>query len=286
MIGVVLNDRYEMRNELGRGGMGVVYRAYDSLLRREVAVKIASGANLNDYGGDQLLREARIIAMLDHPNIVSILDAGETVIVGEPGQVTYIVMPLVDGALLSSYVPGSLDEGLNISLQISAALQEIHWHGLLHCDLKPENVLITTGGRVNLLDFGLARRYDPFQPDRDGLFTGTLVYLAPELILGQAASPQSDLYALGVMLFEIFTGVTPFECDNETTLLFQHLYAPVTPPSAYNEAIPPALEQLIMALVNKQPGDRPVSAGRVHQALQSLQNGELVLTFSSYPFVN
>ncbi|MGD2077396.1 MAG: protein kinase, partial [Chloroflexota bacterium] len=277
MLGTHLNDRYLIRQELGRGGMGIVYRAEDTLLQRAVAVKMVSAGLLGTEGRARLLSEARAIASLNHPNIVAVHDMGQAPDPeGVEGQdLTYIVMELIEGHSLRTTRPSSMEQALAIAAQICAALAEAHEHGIIHRDLKPENVVVTAGGVVKLTDFGLARRVeDRALPDGEPL-AGTLEYMAPELILGRPASAQSDLYALGIILYEMLTGRPPTEADNLTSLLSQRLYDPLKPPSSHNPQVPPALDVLVLRLLSKRPGDRPQSAAEAGRLMGEWTSGAL-----------
>lgn len=271
MNGTILNDRYRLDQELGRGGMGVVYRGRDLLLQREVAVKVVSGAGLNSEGRERLFHEAQLAAGLDHRHIITVFDVGDALVPSRLEPVTYIVMQLVEGRSLRVAPPASLDEILDIACQICDALEVVHRRGLVHGDLKPDNVLVTAGGQIKLLDFGLA--HSPSNPDldRDYALKGTLAYLAPELIRGQEASPQSDLYALGMMLYELLTGRTPFNGSGPAALLSQHLHATIVPPSTYNYRVPATLDRLIVSMVSKRVAERPDSASRVRWKLESIR---------------
>ena len=262
MIGAVLNDRYRLDAELGQGAMGAVYRAHDNVLDRAVAVKVLSVAALGSAGRARLLHEAQAIAQLDHPNIVSVYDAGESN--GSP----YLVMQLVEGHSLHDQPPHSLEETLSVIRQICAALDHAHAHGIVHRDLKPENILITPGGIVKLMDFGLARS-NASRLTTEGGIVGTVFYLAPELALGQPFDGRADLYALGVILYELTTGRLPFTGDNPLIIISQHLHAPVIPPNTYNSEIPAVLNALIVRLMSKQPEDRPRSAQEVLEILSA-----------------
>src|SRR5512135_1458673 len=174
MIGTTLQNRYRLDSELGTGGMGTIYRAYDTLLQREVAVKVLSASGLGTAGRARLLREAQAVAKLNHPNIVSLYDAGETDPATGSGQATpFIVMELVTGQSLRDRPPQSLDETLNITRQLCDALEHAHTHGVVHRDLKPENVLITSAGGVKLVDFGLAHS-DTTRASVEGALVGTV----------------------------------------------------------------------------------------------------------------
>jgi tetratricopeptide (TPR) repeat protein/predicted Ser/Thr protein kinase len=262
MIGTLLNNRYRLDAEIGRGGMAVVYRAQDTLLNRDVAIKIMNKAGLGTEGRARLLREAQAAAKLNHPNIVSVYDAGEAD--GSP----FIVMELVEGESLHNRRPEPLDDILTITRQVCAALEHAHAHGIIHRDLKPENVLLAPDGTAKLVDFGLARSVAS-RVTSEGTIVGTVFYLAPELALGQDFDGRADLYALGVMLYELTTGQLPFTADDPVAVITQHLHAPAVPPRAKNPQIPPALDTLIVRLLSKAPQDRPGSATEVLQILAS-----------------
>ncbi|MEJ2736141.1 MAG: protein kinase [Anaerolineae bacterium] len=280
MIGTWVNGRYRIDAEMGRGGMGVVYRGHDTLLDRGVAVKVLSEAGLGTEGRARLLREAQAAAQLNHPNIVSIYDAGEAS--GTP----YIVMELVDGESLYDRRPEALEDLLAIARQVCAALDHAHAQGIIHRDLKPENVLIArdpharmgalagTIGTAKLVDFGLARSAAS-RVTSEGTIVGTVFYIAPEQVLGQQIDGRVDLYALGVILYELSTGRLPFTGDDPLAVISQHLHAPVVPPRTYNAEISPALDALIVQMLSKQPPDRPASAAEVRLVLRNLA-GEAV----------
>jgi ABC-type oligopeptide transport system substrate-binding subunit/tRNA A-37 threonylcarbamoyl transferase component Bud32/tetratricopeptide (TPR) repeat protein len=272
VIGKTLLERYHLDAELGRGGMGVVYQAHDKLLKRSIAVKVLSDAHLDPEGRARLLREAKAVARLNHPNIVTIYD------VGEADGVLFIVMEMVEGQPLNKLQSENLNCKIAIVRQICAALEHAHTRGIIHRDLKPENIYILacpdsgdgSGVRVKLMDFGLAYVADTRSISERGAIVGTLLYIAPEIIRGQVASPQSDLYALGVILYELFAGQPPFAGDNLMVIASQHLYAPVVPPSTYNSDILHVLDNLIGKLLSKQPEDRPTSAAELSRALEQI----------------
>lgn len=273
MIGSLLQSRYRLDAELGQGGMGIVYRAHDTLLDRAVAVKLLTDSGLGTEGRARLLREARAAARLNHPNIVGVYDAGETAPdrSGGAGGQPFIVMELVEGESLYAKWPIPLENVVDLAKQICAALDHAHTHGVVHRDLKLENILLTPTGVIKLTDFGLARSVAS-RMTSEGLLLGTVFYLAPELALGQPFDGRADLYALGVLLYELVTGKLPFTADEPLAVVSQHLYAPVVPPRAHNDAIPDALNQLIVSLMSKRPEDRPASAREVLSALVGLHD--------------
>ncbi|HSB89737.1 MAG TPA: protein kinase [Anaerolineales bacterium] len=262
----LLAGRYRIGEELGRGGMGTVSRAHDTVLDRPVAIKTLSKHSLGDEARKRLLDEARAAARLNHPNIVSLYDAGEA------NGDAYIVMELVEGRSLHDQRPDSLQGVIDVARQVCQALAHAHAHGIVHRDLKPENVIVAADGRVKLLDFGLARPITA-RLSTEGGISGTVFYLAPEQALGRPIDVRADLYSLGVMLYELATGRLPFTSDDPLTVITQHLHAPVVPPRTIRPDLPPSLERLILALLAKQPEDRPVDALTVDQALADTQLG-------------
>jgi predicted ATPase len=267
MIGTVFDGRYRIEAELGRGGMGIVYRAHDTLLDRDVAVKLLSESGLGTQGRARLLHEARAAARLNHPNIIAVYDAGEA------GGFAFVIMELLEGASLYKQRPRSLDEILAVARQICRALEHAHSHGIVHRDLKPENVIVTPSGLTKLTDFGLARSVAS-RLTQDGLLSGTVYYLAPEQALGKTIDGRTDLYALGVLLYELTTGQLPFTADDPLAVISQHLHAPPVCPSTYAASLPDAIDDLILRLMSKSPDDRPPTAAAVLQALDELGGPE------------
>jgi tetratricopeptide (TPR) repeat protein len=264
-----LNERYRLLAELGQGGMGTVYSAHDNLLDRDVAVKVLSEAGLGQQARARLLAEAKAAARLNHPNIVSVYDAGEA------GEQPFIVMELVEGQTLDQWPTRKLHDILAIARQICVALEHAHGHGIVHRDLKPENVSVSRGprpgsvGRVKLMDFGLAHSLSS-RAKAEGALLGTVFYLAPEQALGQQVDGRADLYALGVILYEMATGRLPFTGDDPLAVLSQHLHASVVPPRSLRPDLPPRLEAIILRLLAKEPADRYQSAADLLAALEAV----------------
>jgi ABC-type oligopeptide transport system substrate-binding subunit len=257
----LLNDRYRLEDELGQGGMGTVHRAFDSMLEREVAVKLVTGFEMETEGRARLLHEAKSIAQLNHPNIVTVYDAGEM------DQAPYIVMELVEGSSLHEQPPDDLEGLVSTAIQICMALEHAHERGIVHRDLKPENVLIDADGNAKLMDFGIARSMAS-RMTQEGRIAGTVFYMAPELALGKEYDGRADLYALGVMLYELTTGELPFQQGDPVAIISQHVNAPVVPLRAKDPEIPAGLDKLIVQLMSKDPEDRPASAGKTLEVLQ------------------
>lgn len=267
MLNILINDRYRFESELGRGGMSTVYRAHDSKLKREVAVKLMSNTNLGTQGRARLLNEAQAIAKLNHPNIVTVYDAGEYD--GNP----FIVMELVEGQTLHDKSFENDEEIISIIKQVCQALEHAHASGIIHRDLKPENVIIEDDGTAKLLDFGLARSVTS-RMTNEGTLLGTVFYMAPEQAMGQELDARVDLYALGVMIYELTTGRLPFTDDDPVAVISQHIYAPVVPPTTHKPSIHPELEALILKLLAKSPQDRYSSASEILEVLEGILNNQ------------
>ncbi len=238
-----------------------MHRAFDTTLEREVAIKLVTGYELETEGRARLLKEAKSIAQLNHPNIVTVYDAGEM------DKAPFIVMELIEGASLHEHPPDDLNALVQTTIQICMALEHAHERGIVHRDLKPENVLIDSEGTAKLMDFGIARSMTS-RMTTEGRIEGTVFYMAPELALGQEYDGRADLYALGVMLYELTTGELPFQHGDPVAVISQHLHAPVVPPRAKDSDIPPALDRLIVQMMEKDPEDRPASAAQVMEWLR------------------
>ena len=263
-VGDTLSERYRLDEEIGRGGMGVVFRGWDIDLERPVAVKLLAATLETAEARDRLVREARAAAALSHPRVVAVHD------VGEHGNMPYFVMELVEGPSLRERKPESLDELIDIATQICGALAHAHEHGLVHRDLKPGNVLLEDHAgspSVKLVDLGLAIRERGVRVTREGGISGTVSYMAPEQALGREVDGRTDLYALGVMLYEFTTGRLPFDGDDALAVLSQHLHAPVVPPRTYRADLPEHLEAAILRLLAKNPDDRFATASEVAAVL-------------------
>src|SRR6185437_12061245 len=229
MVGDVLADRYELEELVGTGGMSSVYRAHDRLLDRTVALKVLHEHHLQDPEYvERFRREARSVAVLSHPNIVTVIDRGEH----EGHQ--FIVFEYVDGQNLKRLIenrrPVPVDTALHLATQIAHGLSFAHRNGLVHRDVKPQNVLLNGDGRAKVTDFGIARSLDvKHGMTQTGTVLGTSDYIAPEQAQGQTISAQTDVYSLGVVLYELLTGEVPFPGDNFVAVAMRHINEP--PPS-------------------------------------------------------
>ncbi len=267
----VLNGRYRIDEPIGEGGMAVVYRGYDLVLNRPVAIKVLRGQFAADASFlRRFEREAQAAARLSHPNIVSVYD------VGRDDGTRYIVMEYVPGKTLKQLIleraPLPLDEAIHIVRQVAAALDYAHQHGLVHRDIKPQNILVDERGFVKVTDFGIAKGLADVSLTEAGFGMGTVHYVSPEQARGEPATPASDVYALGLVLYEMLTGRLPFEADNPIGLAMQHVHEAPPPPRQFNPHIPPPVEAIILRALAKDPRQRFPSAGALAQALSHWQH--------------
>jgi hypothetical protein len=272
-VGSVLRDRYQLNARVGVGGMATVYDGQDLRLQRRVAVKIP----LPVYAADpsfikRFENEAHAAAALTHPNLVAVYD------VGEADGAPFIVMEYVDGGTLKDLLreaaplpPAGL---IQIGTQVADALDTAHRHGVVHRDVKPQNILLTPDGRVKLTDFGIALALGAESATRTGTLLGSVQYVAPELVRGESATPLSDVYALGVVLYEIATGHLPFTGDTPMAIAMQHLDADPRRPTAWNPDLPPALEAIVLRAMAKLSSARFPSAADLGAALRAAERGD------------
>ena len=255
MIGKTLGGRYEIIEELGSGGMAIVYKGLDASLGRPVTIKILRPEYTTDYGFvRRFQREARAIASLSHPNIVSLYD------VGQDGNIHYLVMEYVHGdnlkAIITREGPLAPARAIHIVCQICEALTHAHENNIVHRDVKPHNILITREGWAKLSDFGIARDVTGTTLTYTDSFIGSVHYLSPEQARGQLADPRSDLYSLGVVLYEMLTGSVPYQGDNLIAVALKHIQDEPEPPSKLNGRITAQLEGVILRAIAKDPSRR------------------------------
>jgi serine/threonine protein kinase len=268
----LISDRYELEEPLGRGGMGTVYRARDRVLDRTVAVKLLPAELASDdQAADRLQREARSAARLNHPRIVSVFDAG--LANGTP----YLVMEYVEGRTLAEELADhgrlSPERATSIAAGIAEALSAAHAAGVVHRDVKPANVLLVDGDEVKVADFGIARAAEEDTITNPSAVVGSAPYLSPEQARGESADARSDLYGLGVVVYEMLVGRRPFEADSPVAVAFKHLQEEPEPPSALQPEVPPELDRIVMTALAKDPADRYESAAAFLAALQGIADG-------------
>jgi eukaryotic-like serine/threonine-protein kinase len=260
MIETTVDGRYQIVARIAAGGMGEVYRAHDPVLDREVALKVLHHSLADDPGFiDRFRREARAAGLLSHPNIVAVHDWGET------ADTYFMVMEFVRGsnvrALLMKEGPLAPAHAAEITSGVLAALEHAHEHGIVHRDIKPENVMVTPKGVVKVADFGLARAFaDSRISQAPGTVTGTVQYLAPEQIEGQPADPRTDLYATGIVLYELLTGKVPFTGETSVAIAYRHLRERVAPPSRSNPMVPRSLDRVVLAATDRDRDRRTADA--------------------------
>ena len=270
LAGRTLGNRYRIDALVGRGGMADVYSGVDTMLERTVAIKILT--DRSDDVRKRFLREAQSMARLNHRNIVSVYDAGQT------NGLSYIIMEFVDGRTLAAIPPAELTTHMAIRyfIDLLGALQFAHDLQIVHRDIKPANIMVLADGTVKVMDFGLSRRTSEMsQISVAGEIVGTIAYLSPERFLGKAADARSDLYSVGVMMYEVFAGTVPFKSDTDdlVSVIFAHVNEPPASMRSINRSVPIPIERIVMRLLEKQPDGRYQAATEVIADLQHLISG-------------
>jgi eukaryotic-like serine/threonine-protein kinase len=263
-----LAGRYRLDEVIGRGGMSTVYRGTDLSLDRVVAVKVALDplVEQSPIYLARFTREAQSTAAINNPRIVTVYDAGAD------GPTRFIVMELVPGRSLADVLrdDGPLEpaRAANIAAQVADALSAAHAAGIVHRDIKPGNIMVTADGQAKVLDFGIARALDSHSLTQTATVLGTSSYMSPEQALGQPVDARSDIYSLGCVLYEMLTGEPPFVADVSAAVLHQHVRVEPKPARERNPDIPPALNDLVMQMLAKDPQDRPQTAAEVRDRLE------------------
>ncbi len=268
LVGLVFDHRYEVRQKIGVGGMADVYQGKDTLLGRPVAIKILH----QNFGSDQdfvarFKREAQAAGKLNHPNVVSMYD------VGYDQGYHYIIMEYVAGCTLKEYIQHharvSVQEAVKITIAIAEGLEHAHAMGIVHCDVKPHNILITDVGRIKVTDFGIARAINSAATMMyTNSVMGSAHYISPEQASGKSINVSTDIYSLGVVLYELLTGEVPFRGETPVSVALQHVKDRVVAPRIKNNLIPPQLEQVVLVALEKEPGKRFGSISEMIQALR------------------
>ncbi|MCZ7459143.1 protein kinase domain-containing protein [Streptomyces sp. WMMC940] len=267
--GSVAGGRYQLRDLLGEGGMASVYLAYDSALDRQVAIKtLHTELGREQSFRERFRREAQAVAKLSHTNVVSVFDTGEDELNG--ALMPYIVMEYVEGKPLGSVLQEDIrqfgampaDKALKVTADVLAALETSHEMGLVHRDIKPGNVMMTKRGVVKVMDFGIARAMQSgvTSMTQTGMVVGTPQYLSPEQALGRGVDARSDLYSVGIMLFQLLTGRLPFDADSPLAIAYAHVQEEPVAPSSINRSVTPAMDALVARALKKNPNERFPSA--------------------------
>lgn len=272
MIGEVLGDRYELIEKIGEGGMAIVYKARDNKLSRLVAVKILKKefANNKDIS-DKFKKEATAVANFSDANIVNVLDVGHE----EEGNIDYFVMEYVNGKTLKELIVenGKLNYtvAISIGIQIAKALECAHRNNIIHRDVKPQNILVTESGLVKVTDFGIAKSSTSATITNTTTIMGSAHYLSPEQAKGTFIDLRSDIYSLGIVLYEMVTGVLPFDGESPVTIALKHIQSEPVEPKKYNEAIPDGLNNLIMKAISKESINRYQNCRELINDLQKIK---------------
>ncbi|MGW6639221.1 protein kinase domain-containing protein [Streptomyces cyaneofuscatus] len=279
--GAVAGGRYQLRDLLGEGGMASVYLAYDSALDRQVAIKtLHTELGREQSFRERFRREAQAVAKLQHTNIVSVFDTGEDELGG--ALMPYIVMEYVEGQPLGSVLADDIrqygampaDKALKVTADVLAALETSHEMGLVHRDIKPGNVMMTKRGIVKVMDFGIARAMQSgvTSMTQTGMVVGTPQYLSPEQALGRGVDARSDLYSVGIMLFQLLTGRIPFDADSPLAIAYAHVQEEPVAPSTINRSVTPAMDALVARALKKNPNERFPSAAAMRDEIDRVLN--------------
>ena len=272
----VLGGRYRLEASIGTGGMAQVFRGQDTTLDRQVAIKILAPQFARDPSFvERFRREAQAAARLNHPNIVNVYDTGVD------GDTNYIVMEYVEGRTLAEYLArgGTLAprKAAEIAEKVAEALTAAHARGVIHRDIKPANIMVTRDGRVKVMDFGIARLVaGPDTVEQTAAVLGTAAYLSPEQAQGQTVDARSDLYSLGIVLYEMVTGKPPFTGDSAMAVAYKHVQETPPPPSSLNADVPPRMDAVVMRALAKNPANRYQSAGEFRDDLMRVIAGQEV----------
>src|SRR5687767_11560924 len=266
--------RYVIESEIGRGAMGVVFKATDSVLQRTVAVKTVNMAMEKDHADKyeaRFYQEARAAGALNHPNIVTVYDAGKA------GDVVYMAMEYIQGVELRNLlVEGQamgVPQALSIAAQVAEGLAYAHQQGVVHRDIKPANIMVVADGPVKITDFGIARMRASADLTQTGVMLGSPKYMSPEQVIGKRADHRSDIFSLGVILYEMLTGAAPFSGENVTALMYQIVNFAPPAPSSINRQVPEMLDFVLAKLLAKPLDDRYQDARELAKDLRECERG-------------
>lgn len=276
MIGKKLGNRYEIIEQIGAGGMATVYKAKDSLLNRYVALKVLKSQYVEDAEFKRkFIKEAQSAASLNHQNIVNIFDVGNEEIDGR--DVNYIVMEYINGKTLKAEIDQRgiipVDEMINYSVQIASAIEIAHKNNIIHRDIKPQNIMIDENKTVKVTDFGIARVSSSSTLTYTSSVLGTVHYISPEQAKGKYIDEKSDIYSMGVVMYEMVTGRVPFDAENVVGIALRHIQDPLIPPMELNTSLPPEINYIIVKTLEKNPANRYQSVGEL---IEDLINYKLI----------
>jgi serine/threonine-protein kinase len=264
--------RYVIQSELGRGAMGVVYKATDSVLERSVAIKTVNITLEREYADkyeQRFYQEARAAGGLNHPNIVTVHD------VGKAGDVVFMAMEYIEGVELRTLIgegrPLRATQAVSIAAQVAEGLAYAHQHGVVHRDIKPANIMVVANGPVKITDFGIARMRGSGDLTQTGTLLGSPKYMSPEQVIGKRADHRSDVFSLGVILYEMLCGAAPFNGENVTALMYQIVNFVPPPPSSLNSAVPELLDYIVAKMIAKPLEERYADAAEAARDLRECE---------------
>ena len=280
-IGVILDGRYEVKKRIGVGGMADVYRAFDRLEGRDVAVKILKNEyTKNDEFLQRFKNESKAIAVLSHPNIVKVYD------VSFGDRIQYIVMEYIDGITLKEYISHQhvipWKEAVHFTVQILQALQHAHEKGIVHRDMKPQNIMLLQDGSIKVTDFGIARFSNNETRTMTDKAIGSVHYIAPEQARGDNTDGKADIYSVGVMLYEMLTGKLPFDADSAVSVAIMQMQSDPKPLREINDKIPEGIEEITLRAMRKDPKQRYANAGEMLEAIEIFRHNPSVSFRYSY----
>ena len=289
-IGQVFDQRYKIEKIIGIGGMAVVFEAQDLVMKITVAVKmLKKEATQDTQSVKRFINESKAVSMLHHPNIVNIFD------VSVKEDLKYIVMEHVDGITLKNYISrkGSLNfaETVSFSEQILRALEHAHTKGIIHRDIKPQNIMLLKNGQIKVADFGIAKLPNTEALTLTDKAIGTVYYISPEQASGKPIDRRSDLYSLGILMYEMATGELPFKAESPVSVALMQVNDLPKPPRSINPNMPVGLEQIILEAIEKEPENRYQSATQMYKSLEQLkanpehifQNRKALITDTASP---